>query len=247
MKRPLPLAAPRSASMVAAGILAAMAIAPAHAQVQSNAIQPETTITLNGTGKIDAKPDVAMINVGVMVEATTASAAMTQQATKMNGVFSAVKASGVADRDMQTGQLSLNPVYDYPKNGQAKIRGYQATNELTIKVRDLKNLGKTLDATVGGGGNTISGISFSVDKPEAMQNEARAKAIQDAAAKAELYAKAVGYRVKRIVTISEMDYHPPQPVMMRMQAMNQAAEATPIAEGEVSLSANVNVVFELTK
>ena len=212
-----------------------------------SSIQPETTITLMGRGSIEQPPDVAMINVGVQVEAKTAAEAMAQQATNMNGVFAAVKAAGIADRDMQTGNMSLNPVYEYPNNARPRLTGYQASNSITIKVRKLDTLGKTLDAVVKGGGNTINGISFSVDQPDKFQNDARIEAIKDAAAKAELYAQAVGYKVKRIVTISEQEFYPqpPMPVMMRMQDM--AAEATPIAAGEVSLVQTVNVVFELTK
>ena len=212
-----------------------------------SSIQPETTITLMGRGSIEQPPDVAMINVGVQVEAKTAAEAMAQQATNMNGVFAAVKAAGIADRDMLTGDMSLNPAYEYPNNARPHLTGYQASNSITIKVRKLDTLGKTLDAVVKGGGNTINGISFSVDQPDKFQNEARVEAIKDAAAKAELYAQAVGYKVKRIVTISEQEFYPqpPMPVMMRMQDM--AAEATPIAAGEVSLVQTVNVVFELTK
>lgn len=212
-----------------------------------SSIQPETTITLMGRGSIEQPPDVAMINVGVQVEAKTAADAMAQQAANMNGVFAAVKAAGIADRDMQTGNMSLNPVYEYPNNARPRLTGYQASNSITIKVRKLDTLGKTLDAVVKGGGNTINGISFSVDQPDKFQNDARIEAIKDAAAKAELYAQAVGYKVKRIVTISEQEFYPqpPMPVMMRMQDM--AAESTPIAAGEVSLVQTVNVVFELTK
>ena len=212
-----------------------------------SSIQPETTITLMGRGSIEQPPDVAMINVGVQVEAKTAAEAMAQQATNMNGVFAAVKAAGIADRDMLTGDMSLNPAYEYPNNARPHLTGYQASNSITIKVRQLDTLGKTLDAVVKGGGNTINGISFSVDQPDKFQNEARVEAIKDAAAKAELYAKAVGYKVKRIVTISEQEFYPqpPMPVMMRMQDM--AAASTPIAAGEVSLVQTVNVVFELTK
>ena len=212
-----------------------------------SSIQPETTITLMGRGSIEQPPDVAMINLGVQVEAKTAAEAMAQQATNMNGVFAAVKAAGIADRDMLTGDMSLNPAYEYPNNARPHLTGYQASNSITIKVRKLDTLGKTLDAVVKGGGNTINGISFSVDQPDKFQNEARVEAIKDAAAKAELYAKAVGYKVKRIVTISEQEFYPqpPMPVMMRMQDM--AAASTPIAAGEVSLAQTVNVVFELTK
>jgi len=213
-----------------------------------SSIQPETTITLNGRGSVDHAPDIAMISVGVQVEAETASLAMSQQTTKMNGVFAAVKAAGIADRDMQTSTLSLNPVYDYPQNQKPRLRGYNASNQLAIKVRDLKNLGKTLDAVVKGGGNTINGVSFSIDKPESFQNEARVAAIKDAAAKAELYANAVGYKVKRIVTVSEQEYYPqPVPMVARMMNQDAAAESTPVAAGEVSLTQNVNVTFELTK
>ena len=211
-------------------------------------IQPETTITLTGKGTVDHAPDIAMISVGVQVEAKTAAEAMQQQAEKMNGVFAAVKAAGIADRDMQTGQLSLNPVYEYPNNARPRLTGYQASNTIGIKVRKLDTLGKTLDAVVKGGGNTINGVSFSIDQPDQFQNEARMEAIKDAAAKAELYAKAVGYKVKRIVTISEQEYFPqPVPMMMQMRQKDMAAEATPIAAGEVSLTQTVNVVFELTK
>lgn len=212
-----------------------------------SSIQPETTITLMGRGAVEKAPDMATINVGVQVEAKTAADAMAQQASQMNGVFAAVKAAGIADRDMQTGNMSLSPVYEYPNNARPRLTGYQASNSIAIRVRKLDTLGKTMDAVVKGGGNTINGISFSVDQPEKFQNEARVEAIQDAAAKAELYAQAVGYKVKRIVTISEQEFYPqpPMPVMMRMQDM--AAEATPIAAGEVSLVQTVNVVFELTK
>jgi uncharacterized protein YggE len=245
-------------ALLAASLMAGCATAPmAMAQPPSpgpwpmppqSTIQPETTITLTGKGTVDHAPDVAMISVGVQVEAKTAAEAMTQQAQQMNGVFAAVKAAGIADRDMQTGNLSLNPVYEYPNNARPRLTGYQASNQLTIKVRKLDTLGQTMDAVVKGGGNTIHGVSFSIDQPDKFQNDARIEAIKDAASKAELYAQAVGYKVKRIVTISEQEFYP-QPVPMMMQTRNQdmAAAATPIAAGEVSLTQTVNVVFELTK
>jgi uncharacterized protein len=247
-----------AAALLAATAMAGCATAPmATAQTPPpppiyappmSSIQPETTIVLNGKGSVDRAPDIAMITVGVSVEAETASTAMSQQTAKMNGVFNAVKAAGIADRDMQTSNLSLNPVYDYPNNQRPRLTGYNASNQITIRVRDLKNLGKTLDAVVKGGGNTINGVSFSIDKPESYQNEARVAAIKDAVAKAELYASAVGYKVKRIVTVSEIDYMPrPVPMMARMQVNQDAAESTPVAAGEVSLEQQVSVTFELAR
>lgn len=247
------LAALLAATALAGCANAPMAMAqppmtPSSGMPPMSSIQPETTITLTGRGSVEHTPDVAMINVGVQVEAKTAAEAMQQQATQMTGVFAAVKAAGIADKDMQTGNLSLNPVYEYPNNARPRLTGYQASNQLMIKVRKLDTLGKTMDAVVKGGGNTINGVSFSVDQPEKYQNDARIEAIKDAAAKAELYAQAVGYKVKRIVTISEQEYYPqPVPMVMQMRQQDMAAESTPIAAGEVSLTQTVNVVFELSR
>lgn len=245
-------------ALMAATLMTACAAAPFPAAAQSppvgaftmpptSTIQPETTITLNGRGSVAREPDIATISLGVQIEAETASAAMTQQAERMNAVFAAVRAAGVADRDMQTSNLTLNPVYDYPNNQRPRLRAYNASNQIMIKVRDLKNLGKALDAVVKAGGNTINGVDFGIDKPEAYQDEARIAAVKDATSRAELYAKAAGYRVKRIVTISENEYYPPQPVPMMMARNMDAAEATPVAGGEVSLTATVSVTFELMK
>lgn len=212
-----------------------------------NSIQPETTITLNGHGSVDREPDMATVNVGVNVEADTAVAAMNQQAERMNAVFAAVRAAGIADRDMQTSNLSLNPVYDYSRDdSRPRLRGYNAANQITINVRDLDKLGEALDAIVKAGSNQINSVQFSVDDPSDATDEARVAAITDARRKADLYAKAAGYRVARIVSISENSYsQPPMPVMARMEAAEQSA--TPIARGQVSLTADVSVTFELVK
>ena len=126
-------------------------------------------------------------------------------------------------------------------------RASPATRRPTSSTSRFDSLGKTLDAVVKGGSNTINGVTFSIDKPEQFQNDARIDAIKDAAAKAELYAKAVGYKVKRIVTISEQEYYPQPVPMMQMRMQDMAAASTPVAAGEVTLTQTVNVVFELTK
>jgi uncharacterized protein YggE len=213
-----------------------------------SAIQPETTLSLSGRGAVLRAPDVASVSVGVNVEAKTAAEAMQQQASQMAGVFAAVRAAGIAERDMQTGSISLNPVYEYPDNARPRLTGYQASNVITLKVRKLDTLGRTLDAVVKGGGNTIHGVSFSVDEAESLRNEARTRAIRDAAAKAELYAAAVGYKVSRIVTISEQgDYSPPAPLMAMRIKDDGAAPETQIAAGDVSLEQTVSVLFELIR
>merc|ERR1711916_89245 len=126
----------------------------------------------------------------------TASAAMKQQAAQMTGVFNALKKAGIAAKNMQTGNISLNPRYDYSSrnNSPPKLICYNASNTVNIIVRDLDKLGPTLDAVVDAGGNTINSVSFSLDDSAEAQAEAQKLAVQDALAKAELYAAAAGVK-----------------------------------------------------
>ena len=158
----------------AASLLAALALAitPAACAEQSaaqganmtghpNSIQPETTLNISAEATIKSEPDIAWLSAGVESEAKTASAAMTANARAMNGVFDALAKAGVAKKDMQTSNFSLHPRYDYIKSitgsssGQRRLAGYTVSNQLTVKVRDLDNLGKTMDALVNAGGNYI--------------------------------------------------------------------------------------------
>ncbi len=214
-----------------------------------NSIQPETTLSISAEGSVNREPDIAFLNAGVQTQGETAQAAMAANATAMNGVFDALAAADVDRRDMQTSNFSLQPQYDYSnrQNGQPpRLTGYQASNQLTVKVRDLDNLGETMDAMVGAGGNTFSGISFALDDDRAAKDAARDLAMKEAIARAELYAAASGYEVARVVTISESGGFRPQPMAMMAEARSMD-QSTPIASGEVGYSVTVNVVFELRK
>ena len=240
----------------AQGAAAYTAPAGSSQMVHPNSIQPETTIQVSAEARVDRAPDIAFVTAGVTEERATAKEAMAAQSAAMNGVFEALRAAGVADRDMQTSGLSLQPRYDYietadrqgVKRGEQKLAGYVASNQVTVRVRDLARLGDTLDSLVSSGGNTLSGVNFAIDDDKEVRNEARSKAMKDAIAKAELYASASGLRVARIVTISEGYEHTPQPMpMARMQMASDMMESTPVAGGEVGVTANVSVLFELTK
>ena len=214
-----------------------------------NSIQPETTLSISADGSVAREPDIAFIMTGVESQAATAQAAMKANRTSMNGVFTALEAAKVAKKDMQTSNFSLQPRYDYSnrKNGEPpRLVGYTASNQLSVKVRDLDNLGATMDALVEAGGNTFSGLRFALNDDRSAKDEARAIAMREAVARAELYAKASGYEVARIVTINESGGYQPQPVMMA-RSMTESSAATPIAGGEVNYSVTVNVVFELRK
>ena len=214
-----------------------------------NSIQPETTLSISAEGSVQREPDIAYLNTGVQTQGETAQAAMQANSEAMNGVFDALAAANVDRRDMQTSNFSLQPQYDYSSrsSGQPpRLTGYQASNQLTVLVRDLETLGETMDALVGAGGNTFSGLRFALDDDRAAKNAARNIAMKEAISRAELYAAASGYEVARVVTISESGGYRPQPMAMMAEARS-ADRSTPIASGEVGYSVTVNVTFELRK
>lgn len=204
-----------------------------------------TTLTVSAEARTSERPDLATINAGVVAEAPTAEAALAENARRMNAVIAAIKRSGVADRDIQTSQLSVQPQTVYAENVPPRVTGYQATNMVSVKVRNLANVGKTVDALVGQGGNQLNGISFGLDNPDAALDRARVDAMKKARARAELYAQAAGLHVDRIISIQEGgSVEPPRPyAAMAMRAA--VADATPVQAGEVDLTANVTVVFAL--
>ena len=214
-----------------------------------NSIQPETTLSISAEGSVNREPDIAFLNAGVQTQGETAQTTMSANAAAMNGVFDALEAANVDRKDMQTSNFSLQPQYDYSnrQSGQPpRLTGYQASNQLTVRVRDLDTLGETMDALVGAGGNTFSGLRFALEDDRAAKNAARDIAMKEAIARAELYAAASGYEVARVVTISESGGYSPQPMAMMAQARS-AESSTPIASGEVGYSVSVNVTFELRK
>src|SRR6478735_1395171 len=158
----------------AAAIPAAGAAQPAQSITQTIA---GTRLDINATGEVTRVPDVAIISAGVVSRAPTATAALQDSANRMGQVLAALKRAGVEDRDIQTSNVSLNPEYRYPENQSPQLTGYSATNQLTIRFRDIRKSGKILDALVAQGANQINGPNLTIDKPEAALDEARAKAI----------------------------------------------------------------------
>lgn len=226
--------------------------AAAQSQVGQPSIAASSTLlSLTAQGKSTRVPDLAVFNAGVVTQGLTASEALSANSTAMNRVISTLKKAGIADKDIQTSQISLNPVYSQPEYGpngmprqEPRITGYQAVNSVTIRSRNVTGFGKVLDALVASGANQVNGPSFQIAEPAAALDEARLDAMKDARARAELYARAAGLRVVRIVSISESGgVAPPQPVYMR--AMKADAAPTPIAVGEVEAEVNLSVQFEL--
>jgi uncharacterized protein len=236
-----------SALVIVAALAAAALIGPRQGISAPDGTLPRI-ITVSGLGEVKTKPDLAIINTGVTTEATTAQEALSKNTTAMTAVMNALKAAGIADDDIQTSNFSVSPQYPPYQPNQTtppRISGYQVSNQVTARVKDLAKLGSTLDALVRAGSNQISGISFDVNEPKPMLDDARKKAVADARAKAKLYAGGAGVSLGRVVQISESGgvIMPHQP-MYRMAAQDAAA-SVPIAAGQQTLSANVSITYEI--
>lgn len=204
-----------------------------------------TRLDIVATGTVHRVPDVATIGAGVVTQAAQAGTALADNARRMTATIAALRRAGVADRDIQTASIGLSPQYRYVDNQPPVLNGYQASNQLTVRLRDLAGAGKVLDALVAAGANQLNGPNLSIDRPEAALDEARGQALATARARAELYARAAGLRVARIVRITESaDASAPiRPMMMMARA--KTAD-TPIESGEQELSVSLSVTFELS-
>lgn len=207
-----------------------------------------TTLSLAASGEVSRKPDMATISTGVQTEAPTAAEALRLNATRMTQVIAALKKGGIADKDIQTSGLSLSPQYVYQENLPPKLTGYQASNQVTVVVRDLTRLGLAVDAVVNAGANSLGGIAFGLQNSDAAEDAARLDAVKALQAKADLYARATGYRIARLVTLSEGGgYSPPTPMPMLAMARMDKAESTPVEAGELKVRIDINATFELVK
>jgi uncharacterized protein YggE len=212
----------------------------------SDAMFRATTLNLSAYGETRVAPDMATITLGVSTQAATAEAAMAANARQMAGVMAGLKKAGIAAKDIQTSNLNLSPQYRYPQNEAPQLTGYQASNQVTVTVHDLKALGAAVDATVAGGANQVQGISFGLEDPTAAENAARLAAVKALTAKAELYAKATGHQVARLVSLSEAGSISPRPPMpLASFAAARMKEDTAISPGELTVRVDVTGLYEL--
>lgn len=236
--RPLALAA-----ALALGVTAM----PGNAQTAPTAaVSANTLLSVSAEAHATRVPDIARLSTGVVTQAADPQAAMQANANQMSQVVAAIRKAGIAERDIQTGGVNLNPQYRYADNQPPTITGYEARNSVNITVRKIGELGRIMDALVGVGANQIQGPSFEVDDKESAFDEARRAAIGKARTRAGMYASELGLKVLRIVSISEGTggFGPPMP-MMAMARMEKSQADTPIAAGESTLSVSLDVVFEL--
>jgi uncharacterized protein YggE len=228
-------------------ILACVAVAPASIAAE----RPELarTVSVSGHGTTPATPDRAEITTGVHTQAETAGAALSANNEAVARVFKALAEHGIVERDRQTRNLQVGPVYEQivgpTRGGAPRIVGYQVTNQVRVVVRDLAKLGALLDALVRSGANRLDGIRFVVSDPAAAIETARKTAIEDAKRRAALYVEATGGRLGRVLQISEGAIHLPRPEFLQAAAARSFSAEVPIAPGENEISANVSVVFAI--
>lgn len=202
-------------------------------------------LTVQGHGEASVAPDQATISMGVTTQAATAAQAMADNAAKQQAVLDALRAQGIADDDLQTQGLNLSPVQSYPQDGQPpSITGYQAQNIVSARVRDLAKLGPTLDAVVTAGATDVQNIAFTREDSAAAEDAARTRAVTEAHRRAEVMAAAAGMRLGPLLSLSEAQTGG-GPVPMMAARYDKAGASTPIATGQLTLSADVSATWAL--
>jgi uncharacterized protein len=238
--------------MAVAGLVWAVTVGnqPQQALAQEVADGPavtERTVTVSGVGRVSARPDTALIRIGVETEADTAAEAMAENSSRMQAVISATVAAGVDEDDIQTQSIQLHPIYDQQRPattpGPPQIVGYRARNIVQVIVRDLDDLGALLDEVVEAGGTTIENIRFEVADVDEALNEAREAAMADAQQRAELLTAAAGAQVGEVLTIMEFTDRPPIP--LAMPQIEREVMDVPVQPGLEVIEARVQVVWRI--
>lgn len=232
-----------------AGLALAVAFGPALAPRAARAIDPATTpehtISVSGLGRVTTVPDVADVRVGVTLTRVKVRDVQAAAATAMAAVLAALRTAGIADKDIQTTSLSLQPVYDYSSNGTPpRLTGYQIVNAVQATVRKLDTISDVIDGALAAGATSLDGITFRVDNPAAAEAQARAAAMSDARSKADALAVAAGVSITGVVSISEDSGSAPVPMPYAAAgaALDKAA-STPIAVGTNEVDVSVSVVY----
>ncbi|MGH2466334.1 MAG: SIMPL domain-containing protein [Candidatus Limnocylindrales bacterium] len=205
-------------------------------------------ITVQGVGRITLTPDQARLSLGVQAHAPTAAAAQSQANAVMARLVAAVKRLGVADKDLATQWLSLQPQYASQPAGDTppRLGGYQADQSLVVTVRDLTRAGAIIDGAVAAGADQVGGISFSLADPTRASDQARTAAMADARARAQALARAAGVAVGAVVSIIETDGSPPQPIPYdRGLAAPQVGAPTQVEPGTTDVEVDVTVTFAI--
>lgn len=230
------------AALFAAALLPAM---PAAAQETTAGRQPPR-ISVVGEGEVSVAPDMAVVTLSVLREAATAREALAANSAAMKEVLDALKAAGIAERDIQTSRFNIQPRYTQSKTQEPKIAGYAVSNEVTVRIRKLAEAGSVIDKVVDLGVNQGGGITFVKEDLKETLTEARKRAVADALDKARTLAEAAGVKLGPVLSIEE-NAVPPRPIAYAAPMRVAAEKAVPLASGENSYQTQVSVVFEIAR
>ena len=204
-------------------------------------------IVVTGEGKMSAAPDIAELSFGMQTgPQSSAKVALSRLSDSMNAVIASVKKLGIDEKDIRTQSLYMSPVYDYT-DGRQVLRGYQATESLVVKVRDLDKVGDVLTAATAAGANEAGGVNFRIDNPDAVQAQAREKAITQAKEKARVLAGQLQMSLGKVKAFSEGGgVMPPMPMMARAEmGMASDMKSVPVPAGEQEVNVQVTITYEL--
>jgi len=216
----------------------------ARAQDDGTPVAAERTLSVSGQGNVSTRPDMAVVWLGVQTEADTAQEALEENSVQMQSVISATLEADVAEDDIQTQGIRLQPIYDQPQDAQEReVQGYRASNIVEVTVRDLDELGALLDAAVEAGGNTIENIRFEVSNTDEVLAQAREAAVNNAREKAEQLAALLDTELGQVLTVSELSFTPPTPIVFE-EAADRAA-AVPVQPGTLSVEASVQITWQI--
>ena len=245
-----PLVCLGAVGLIALAIIAAPMLnaAPRSALAADPTGTNEHVITVTGTGKVTVKPDVADVSLGVTTQAATAKAARDEAANKMNAIIAALKNLGVADQDIQTSYISINPVYDYNSSSQ-QITGYQVTNQVQVHLTDITKVADVIDDSVAAGATNVNGVSFDLADKTTAENQARAAAVNDAKSHADALAAAAGVTITGVQSISETTVSYPWPIYGAADASGKGiapgapSVPTPVQPGTTDITMTVTVSY----
>jgi len=214
--------------------------------------QQQMGLSVSGTGKVTAKPDIVIVNLGVEIEDKTVAAAQQQASQAMSAVMTALTTNGIADKDVQTTNFSIQPVWNYKTgingNNQRTLEGYQVNNMVSVTIRDVAKAGSIIDAVAQAGGDLtqVESISFTVDNPNPLYDQARELAVKDAMDKAQKTADLAGVKLGKLIYVSETGgYHLPTPMFSSSVSVSGSGFTTPISSGQLDISTSVQMVYAI--
>lgn len=232
-------------------VLLAVTLAGCEPQIIGPLLQSQESgkIHVTGSGSVVGEPDIATLNLGVSVEKKTVAEAREVAAAAMTAVIASLKANNIAENDIQTEKFSIYPQYDYTENGRV-LRGYSVNNTVSAKVRELESLSDLIDAAAEAGGDIIvvNSIQFMIEDTTPLQTQARGLAVKNAEAKAQTLADAGGVTLGKPIAITETSHTASPPIAYAEEvafADDSARSSTPIEAGELTVTVNITIVYEI--